>query len=141
MVGGRERCLLLGRAGTRPGAPDFGDVPVVVEGYVAAGGEELVDLGATALNTRLHAGDREAGDVGRLDLGELAEVGEGQRLAVWLWQPLDQWFEAAGKLLAGLSFVGSSSGESERRTGFPAQLVTEVSTRDWWTALFEGVHF
>src|SRR5215213_10729518 len=57
LVGGRERCLLLGRAGTRPGALDFGDVPVLVEGHIAAVGQELVDLGAGALNARLHARD------------------------------------------------------------------------------------
>jgi len=98
--------LLLERAGARPGAPDFGDLPVVVEGHVAACGEQLVDLGAGALNARLHPGDRQAGDASRLDLGELAEVGERQCLAVWLWQPPDQRFEAAGELLAALGFVG-----------------------------------
>ena len=43
--------------------------------------------------------------MGRLDLGELAEVGQRQGLAVWLWQPPDQWFQAAGELLAALGFV------------------------------------
>ena len=49
--------VLLGRAGARSGAVDFGDVPVVVEGHLAAGGEQFVDLGAGALNACLHAGD------------------------------------------------------------------------------------
>jgi outer membrane protein assembly factor BamB len=50
--------VLPGRAGTRPAALDLDDVPIVVEGHVAAGGEELVDLGAGALNARLHAWNR-----------------------------------------------------------------------------------
>src|SRR5215207_1129438 len=64
-----------------------------------------MDLGARALDARLHAGDREAGDRGRLDLGEAAEVSERQRFAIRLRQPPHKRFEAAGELLGSVLVV------------------------------------
>ena len=60
-----------------------------------------MDLGAGALYARLHPGDRESRDFGGLNLGELAEVGERERLAVRLGQLADQRREAAGQFLPG----------------------------------------
>ena len=67
----------------------------VVQGDVAAAGEQLVHLGAGALYACLHARDGKAGNFGGLDLRELAEVGERQRLAVRLGKLSDQRCEAA----------------------------------------------
>src|SRR5215217_1497634 len=91
----------FGWAGAWPCAPHVGDVPAVVQGHLAADGEQLVDLGASALHARLHAGHGEADDFGGLDLRELAEIGEHERLAVRLGELADQRREAAGEFLAG----------------------------------------
>ena len=59
-----------------------------------------MELRAGPLYARLHARHGQAGDLGGLDLRELADVGERERLAVWLGQLPDQRCKAAGEFLA-----------------------------------------
>jgi RNA polymerase sigma-70 factor (ECF subfamily) len=57
-------------------------------------------LRAGSLHPGLHAGHREAGHAGGLHLGEIAEVGEHQRLPIGPGQSLGEGLQAAGELLA-----------------------------------------
>ena len=59
-----------------------------------------MELRAGPLDARLHARQGQPDDLGGLDLGELPEVGERERLTVWLGQPQDQRCKAAGEFLA-----------------------------------------
>lgn len=77
----------------------------LVERDLAAFAEQVADLAAGALNACLHSRHGQSGAPGGLDLRELTEIGEHQRLAVGGRQASDERLEAAAELLAGVGRV------------------------------------